>query len=137
MAGDETSTGGADAPATKVSRQRIFLCDLTLACKLGVSERERTKTQRIRINVGIEVVPQRPIHDDPANIVDYRTVVPSIRQIAQDGAPRLLESLADRIAGACFFDERITAVTVRIEKLDRYSDAHGIGVEVEHRRDGA
>jgi hypothetical protein len=30
----------------------------------------------------------------------------------------------------------VALVRVRIEKLDRYSDAAGIGIEVEHARDG-
>ena len=92
-------------------------------------------TQRVRINVELEVEPERPIHDDPANIVDYRHIVPAIRDIAQNGVPRLLESMADRIAAACLYDPRTRVVRVRIEKLDRYSDAAGIGVEVEHCRD--
>lgn len=120
--------------ATRVTAQRMFVRDLTLTAHLGVSERERSKPQRLRINVELEVEPERPIHDDPHHIVDYRSVVPSIREIAQDGAPRLLESLADRIADACFYDSRTIMVRVRIEKLDRYSDAAGVGVEVEHRR---
>lgn len=122
---------------TRVSDQRIFVRDLTLTCRLGVSERERAKDQRVRINVELQVEPQRPIDDNPQNIVDYRHIVPAIRSIAQEGAPRLLESLADRIAEACFEDARTHVARVRIEKLDRYSDAHGIGVEVEHRRDNA
>lgn len=131
----DSKQAAADAPPTRVARQRIAVRDLTLACRLGVSERERAKTQRIRVNVELEVAPQRPLDDDPARIVDYRGIVPSIREIVQDGAPRLLESLADRIAAACFYDARTQVVRVRIEKLDRYSDAAGIGVEVEHTRD--
>lgn len=126
---------GPGAAGTHVSAQRIFVRDLTLTCRLGVSERERAKDQRVRINVELEVAAERPIDDNPQRIVDYRNIVPTIRRIAQEGAPRLLETLGDRIAAACFEDDRTNIVRVRIEKLDRYSDAHGIGIEVEHRRD--
>jgi dihydroneopterin aldolase len=129
------NAGKTTAHRTTVTRQRIFVRDLTVTCKLGVTERERAKTQRIRINVELEVEPERPIHDDPAYVVDYRHIVPSIRDIAWNGAPLLLESLADQIAAACLYDTRTKVVRVRIEKLDRYSDTAGIGIEVEHTRD--
>jgi len=138
MAGKKQSDATRkDVKATRVTAQRMFVRDLTITSHLGVSERERAKPQRLRINVELEVDPQRPIDDDPQNIVDYRWVVPSIREIARDGAPRLLESLADRIAESCFYDPRTRRVRVRIEKLDRYSDAAGVGIEVEHERGDA
>jgi dihydroneopterin aldolase len=125
------SGGRAVAHATA---QRIFVRDLTLSCKLGVSERERAKYQRLCINVEVRVAADRPIHDDPANIVDYRNLVPAIRQLAQTTTPLLLETLADQIAEICFADERARSCRIRIEKLDRYADAGGIGIEVEHER---
>lgn len=135
---DKSTTAGSKAGTasnTKVQVQRMFVRDLTLSCHLGVTERERAKAQRIRVNVELEVMPQRPIDDDEHKIVDYRYVVPAVREIAQEGAPKLLETLADRIAERCFYDPRTRAVRVRIEKLDRYSDAAGVGIEIEHRRD--
>jgi dihydroneopterin aldolase len=134
MTDEAKTTAPESAGQTRVTRQRIFVRDLTVTCQLGVSERERAKTQRVRINVELEVEAARPIHDDPANIVDYRHIVPAIRDIAHNGVPRLLESMADQIAAACLYDARTQVVRVRIEKLDRYSDAAGIGVEVEHCR---
>jgi len=129
-----TSTAPAEPAGYAATDQRIVVRDLTLSCKLGVSEGERAKFQRVRINVEVEVAPQRPIDDDPAKVVDYRSIVPGIRELAQAGQPRLLETLADQIAALCFYDSRTQGVRVRIEKLDRYPDAAGIGVEVTHRR---
>lgn len=135
MSTDNATTPDNGTPtAHRVTAQRIFVRDLTLSCKLGVSEKERAKFQRVRINVEMDVEPARPLHDDPDNIVDYRSVVPAIRALSQAGQPRLLETLADQIAEICFFDPRTTHVRVRIEKLDRYSDSAGIGIEIEHTR---
>ena len=133
---DHPETSQAN-PARTVRRQRIFLRDLTVSAHLGVSERERARAQRLRINVEAEVRAVRPLDDDPKQIVDYRKLVPNIRKLIADGRPRLLETLADDIAAATFADDDgVELVRVRIEKLDRYSDAAGIGVEVEHARDG-
>lgn len=133
---DHPDTSQAE-PARTARRQRIFLRDLTVSAHLGVSERERARAQRLRINVEAEVRVVRPLDDDPRQIVDYRKLVPNIRKLIADGRPRLLETLADDIAAATFADdEHVELVRVRIEKLDRYSDAAGIGIEVEHARDG-
>lgn len=134
--GDPQGDSGS-RPAARATAQRIFVRDLTLSCKLGVSERERAKYQRLCINVEVRVAPDRPIHDDPANIVDYRNLVPAIRRLAQRTRPLLLETLADEIAAICFADERAHGCRIRIEKLDRYADTGGIGIEVEHERDSA
>jgi hypothetical protein len=41
------------------------------------------------------------------------------------------------VAETCFLEERVRAVSVRIEKLDRYPDVGGVGVAVVYRRGGA
>jgi dihydroneopterin aldolase len=133
--GDGTRADPAGGGGIATTAQRIFVRDLTLSCKLGVSERERAKYQRVRINAEVEVAPDRPIGDDPNRIVDYRNLVPSIRDLAQTTTPLLLETLADQIAAICLADARALSCRIRIEKLDRYTDAGGIGIEVEHRRD--
>jgi 7,8-dihydroneopterin aldolase/epimerase/oxygenase len=45
-----------------------------------------------------------------------------------------VETLAERIAEACFRDRRVITARVRIEKLDVYADAESVGVEIERRR---
>jgi dihydroneopterin aldolase len=133
---ETTASGVTQSAIEKVetTAQRILVRDLTLSCKLGVSERERAKYQRIRINIEVEVDAARPIHDDPEHIVDYRNIVPAVRHLTQSTTPLLLETLADQIAAICLEDPRSQTCKIRIEKLDRYADAAGIGVEVEHRR---
>lgn len=132
-AGGRAKAGGKP-PASETTRQRIVLRDLTLAAHIGVGERERAKAQRLRINAELEVAPERPLDDDPARVVDYRHVVPAIRRLCAERRPRLLETLAEEIAEACLDDARTEAVHVRVEKLDRYSDAAAIGIEIERRR---
>ncbi len=60
--------------------------------------------------------------------------MPEIRRVCAETRPRLLETLAEAIAEACFFDARTRRARVRVEKLDRYSDAAGIGIEIERQR---
>jgi len=126
------------APRTiTVTAQRILLSDLTLACRIGVTEEERSERQRLRFNLQLEVRPDPPRDDKITEVVDYGRLVARIRGVCAEVEFRLLESLSERIAEACFLDERVIGARVRIEKPDRYPDVGGIGSEFEYRRDGA
>ena len=123
--------------ATTVTAQRILLSDLTLPCRIGVTEAERSERQRLRFNLQLEIRPDPPRDDKITEVVDYGRLVARIRGVCAEVEFRLLESLSERIAEACFLDERVIGARVRIEKLDRYPDVGGIGSEFEYRRDGA
>lgn len=114
--------------------QRIQLNDVAVACRIGVTEEERAQHQRLRLAIELEVEPEVPREDRIAEVVDYGPLVEQIRAACAEAEYRLLESLAARIARACFFDPRVRLTRVRIEKLDRYPDVGGIGCEIEFRR---
>ena len=121
---------------TEAAGQRIIVRDLALSCRIGVTEDERTRRQRIRLNLVLEVEPDPPENDRIAEVVHYGHVVERVRRTCLRAEVQLLETLAEQVAKACFFDDRIRAVKVRIEKLDRYADVGGIGIELERRRPG-
>jgi dihydroneopterin aldolase len=120
--------------AITVTAQRVLMSDLTLPCRIGVTEEERAERQRLRFNLEIEVRPEPPREDKIAEVVDYGQLVARIRGVCAEAEYRLLESLSERVGQACFLDQRVIAVRVRIEKLDRYPDVGGIGCEFEYRR---
>ena len=132
-------TKSAPSSVTKVAPhlQLIIARDLTLSCSLGVSDSERAKPQRIRINLEVAVDPKRPSEDRIGEVVDYGRLVRDVRRVCLELKVRLLETLAAAIAETCFEDDRVLSARVRIEKLDRYSDVGGIGVELHFERPGA
>ena len=119
---------------TEVTVQRIIVRDLSLSCRIGVSDDERARRQRIRLNLQLEVRPEPPREDRIAEVVHYGHVVDRVRRACLRAEVQLLETPAEQVAAACFFDDRIRSVRVRIEKLDRYADVGGIGIEIERRR---
>lgn len=131
MAEKEPDTG----PEISVTAQRILMSDLTLPCRIGVTEEERAERQRLRFNLELEIDPNPPREDKITEVVDYGRLVARIRSVSAEVEFRLLESLSEQVARACFFDARVIAARVRIEKLDRYPDVGGIGCEFEYRRD--
>ena len=124
------------APAPPPAARRCLLIrDLVVPCAIGVHEHERHGTQRVRINVRVQVMEdERPLEDRIANVVSYEAIVDGIRAIARSGHINLVETLADRIADLCLVNPRVGNVWVRVEKVDLYPDAAGVGVEVERSR---
>ncbi len=143
MTGNDPKTiAAAQAPAPSVeaapeiaaTAQRILLSDLTLPCCIGVTEGERAQRQRLRFNIQLETRPEAPREDKITEVVDYGPLVARIRDVCAEAEFRLLESLAGRIAQACFLDARVVSARIRIEKLDRYPEVGGIGCEFEYCR---
>jgi len=112
--------------------RHVFLRDMVLPASIGVHAFEHEAAQRIRVNVDLGV------EDDGAaplsRVVDYEAVARQVRAIVAAGHVRLLETLAERIAEACFADPRVNLVRIRIEKLDIFADTASVGVEIERRR---
>ncbi len=143
MTGDDPKTNAAvqarpptvaAAPEIAATAQRILLSDLTLACRIGVTEEERAQRQRLRFNIQLETRAEPPREDKITEVVDYGPLAARIRNVCAEAEFRLLESLAGRIAQACFFDARVASARIRIEKLDRYPDVGGVGCEFEYCR---
>ncbi len=115
-------------------RLRLVVRDLTVSCHIGVHEGEKDKAQRLRINLELEVVPPSAYDDDFSQVVDYGGAVRDIRAAVEENNSRLLETLADRILNRCMGSDMVLRARVRIEKLDRYADLGGLGVELERSR---
>jgi len=121
---------GAMAAATR----RLLIRDLVLPFRIGVKRRERGKAQRVAINLDM-AVRDRPItRDRLSEVTDYEAVVEGVRLVAAAETFNLVETLAERIAALCFNAPDVTAVRVRVEKLDVFPDAAGAGVEIERER---
>jgi len=133
--GGRGSNAGPRRPTSRVTAQRIRLSDITLPLHIGVTEAERANRQRVRIDIVMEVDPAPPVDDKITEVVDYGRIVDRIRGVCERARYRLVESLAEELAEACFLDDRVQAVRVGIQKLDRYADIGGVGCEIERRRD--
>lgn len=131
-------TGAETGARAEPTTQRIVVRDLVLSSSVGVSDAERAAPQRICLNLEIQVAPRRPRHDRIDEVVNYSSLVRKIRQVfAEMDSPRLLETVSGRLADVCLAEPRVEWVRVRLEKLDRYADAAGIGVDMLYHAPGA
>ncbi|WP_020591121.1 dihydroneopterin aldolase [Kiloniella laminariae] len=123
-------------PAIKsnLTEQRLVVRDLTLSCHIGLTDEERLRPQRLRVSLELSLNPVAVNDDQIDETVNYGTLVKKVRDVCLKNNVRLLETLATQISEACFFDERIKTVAMRIEKLDRYPDVAGVGIEITRTR---
>jgi len=111
---------------------RIFVRDFVLPVRIGAYAHERDKPQNVRFNVEANVL--RPDHaaEDIRDVFSYDLITDSIRMIVAQEHIALVEMLAERIAALILMHPRVTAVTVRVEKLE--VGPGGTGVEIVRRR---
>ena len=115
---------------------RMFVRELILDCAIGVHAHEHGSPQRIKIDLSMWVQKSpAAVADDIASVVSYEDVVSGIERLLGQGHINLVETAAERIADLCLEDRRCAKVRVKVEKLDVYSNAAGVGVEIERRRD--
>ncbi|HVM84007.1 MAG TPA: dihydroneopterin aldolase [Candidatus Binatia bacterium] len=114
---------------------KVFVRDLVLSARIGVYQHEKLASQRVRINLELTCAEHPAIQDELDNVVNYAEIVARIRDIVAAGHIHLVETLADRVAQACFDDRRVLSARVRIEKLDVFKEAESVGVEIERYRD--
>ena len=112
--------------------RQMFLRDMVLQGQIGVHPHEHGRVQRLRINVdlAVEEPTSGPERDELGLVVDYARLAQAVRDTVAAGHVKLVETLAERIARASFFDRRVRRSQVRVEKLDVFDDAASVGVEI-------
>lgn len=123
-------------PLIPAELRRVFVRDLVMTCSIGVHAHEHEHKQRVRLNLDLDVLEAvEPLEDDLRNVVCYDEIISAVRRIVDTGHVRLIETLAERVAGLCLADPRIRTARVQIEKLDVYQDVTSVGISiVRHNR---
>ena len=114
------------------STDRIFVHDFVLPVRIGVYTREREKPQNVRFNVDVAITRVGHAAEDMRDVFSYDVIMDGIRIIVAKGHIPLVETLAERIAGALLAHPRVVNVTVRVEKLD--VGPGSVGVEIKRER---
>jgi len=121
-------------PIASAGVRHVFIRNLELLAHIGVYRHEEGKMQPVRINLDLGVEDIADTEDKLENVVDYAQLENRIRAIVSEGHVRLAETLAERIAIACFEDNRVLSARIRVEKLHAMPGAESAGVEIERTR---
>jgi (5-formylfuran-3-yl)methyl phosphate synthase len=111
---------------------RVFVRDFVAPVRIGAYTHERNKTQDVRFNVEVRVLPSDRAVADIRDVFSYDLIIDTIRVIVADEHIPLVEMLAERISGVLLSHPRVTSVAVRVEKLE--VGPAGIGVEIVRRK---
>src|ERR1700729_233423 len=103
--------------------RHVFIRDLLLEAQVGVHRHERGTKQPVRINIDLAVEDTVALDDRLESVVDYEAIVRKIRSMIDNGHINLAETLAERIADACFEDPRVRIARVRVEKFSALANA--------------
>jgi len=117
---------------------RIVIKDLLVPGIVGINPDEREHEQEILVNATLWV-DTRPAaaSDRIEDAVNYRSVTKAMIAHLQGGRPRLVERLAEELAGICLAaDERIAEVEVSVEKPGALRHARSVGVVIRRLRRG-
>ena len=114
--------------------KKIVIKDLILKKIFGFYPNEKTKPQRLKFNIKLELVKNLKFNDqDLQTILDYDEIINIINNIL-DKKINFLETLADQIIEKIFQNSKITAIELKIEKLDILKNAVSAGIEINKRK---
>ncbi len=110
---------------------RVFIDNLGVDCRIGITEDERRTKQRVLVDVSIflDLSPSAAT-GKIEDTVDYREAKRQIMEFASAGEFLLLESLAEGISALVMNMHDVERVVVRVRK-EKYSLEPSIGVEIE------
>lgn len=116
-------------------RDRIFLDNLRLKCRIGISDKERREPQEVIADISL-IMNLKPAgkRDNLDDTVNYRKVMEQVSQFVSEQEFKLLESLADGIATLALKTFGVERVIVKVRK-SRYASEPSIGIEVERKRE--
>ena len=114
--------------------KKIVIKDLILNKIFGFYPNEKTKPQRLKFNIKLELVTNLKFSDqDLQSILDYDQIINTINNIL-DKKINFLETLADQIIEELFKNSKIAAIELKIEKLDILKNAASAGIEINKRK---
>ena len=112
--------------------RRLFLRDYQVFINIGVHAFEKTREQRVLINVDlyIPLAVSTPKADDLDEVVDYDFMRRTIVERIGKGHIHLQETLCDDVLALMLAHSKVRAARVSTQKPDVYPDCVSVGCEV-------
>ncbi|MEO1252521.1 MAG: dihydroneopterin aldolase [Pseudomonadota bacterium] len=112
-------------------RRTVFVRDLQLDAFIGAYESEQGAAQPIIIDIDIDVVDSgAPDADRIDDVLCYNKLTQGVKAILAEGHIKLVETLAERIAGLALANPLAVGVTVRVQKPRAIAEAAAAGVQI-------
>ena len=113
----------------------IVIRELRVEALIGIHRRERHVAQTLSIDLEIGLPSETVFASDKvADTIDYEQVALRIRDLAESGHFRLVETLAERIARLLLADFGASWAKVSVAKIGILGNAKYVGVTIERGR---
>ena len=113
----------------------IRITDLTLKAIIGIFDWERTRKQKVVINVEIVFDASKAAKSDKVkDTVDYKAITKKIIKHVEASKYFLIEKMADQVLKIVLEDKKVKAAKVRIDKPGALRFAKSVSVEFEAKR---
>ena len=111
---------------------RIFLSELKVDTIIGIWDWERRIRQTVVIDLEMSAdIAAAAATDDVADTLNYKNVAKRLQQFVGESEFRLVETLAERIAGIVRDEFDVAWVRVRVNKPGAIRGSRDVGVEIE------
>ena len=121
--------------SSSYTTRHVLINDLILPARIGIHKHEKERPQRVRVNLDISVAENSPIEKDQiSEVLNYEEIVEAVKVLVSGGHINLVETLAEKISRLCLSYEQVSAVIVRVEKLDVFRETASVGVEIKRIR---
>ena len=95
---------------------KLELNGIDVECIIGERPDERTKTQRLRVDVVLTIDDKVAETDELADTVDYATLAEGIRAALIEAKCRMIERAAKVVCDLSLTDPKVSAAKVRVVK---------------------
>ncbi|MEK7133691.1 MAG: dihydroneopterin aldolase [Patescibacteria group bacterium] len=113
---------------------KIFISDLAVRGKHGVTEVERSREQGFILDIEIRFDTKKAAASDAlGDTVDYGSFRAAAKDVVEGPSFKLLETLAGAVAERILQDTRIRSIAVSVRKTEMYPDCTP-GVTIERTR---
>ena len=94
----------------------LELNGLAVDCVIGDLPEERLRSQRLKVDVALELAADAATTDALADTVDYAALADRIRAALIAARCRMIERAAAVVRDVCLGDSKVRSVRVRVEK---------------------
>lgn len=114
----------------------IFIRGLKVETIIGIYDWERTLVRPLIFDLELGTdTRDAAASDRMRDSIDYAAVGNTVREIALNLKPQLLETLAEKIARTLFDQFPILSLKLSIDKPGAIPDVKGVGVSIDRRRE--
>ena len=116
-------------------KRKVIITDLVFNTSIGIHNFEKEKEQQIKFNIEIDINPLlKAAENNLDSIVNYESVINTIKLITKKKHYNLLETLAEDIFSNLFLGKNIIKIKLRIEKPEIIKNTSSVGIEIIKKR---